>query len=88
MNAAFRREAFQKAGFFSDRMGFRGGFLSSWKKISSEENELSIRIREQTGQRIVLSPRVRVWHRAQTERTKAQYIVKHTFHLGKVERHC
>jgi glycosyltransferase involved in cell wall biosynthesis len=83
MNAAFRREAFQKAGFFSDRMGFRGGFLGSWKKISSEENELSIRIREQTGQRIVFSPRVRVWHRVQTERTKVQYIVKRAFHLGK-----
>jgi len=46
MNGAFRRNAFQKAGFFSDRKDFSDDFLGIWKNTNSERDELSIRIKK------------------------------------------
>lgn len=45
MNMAFRKEAFELAGVFSTKLG-----LNSDKGTLAEEDELSIRIRQKTGQ--------------------------------------
>jgi len=82
MNASFRRDALVKAGLFSPVIGPRGGSMAGRKKDISEDLELSLRLREVTGKRIVYNPRVKVQHRVDPNRLKMNYIVRWSYWLG------
>ncbi|MFQ6020227.1 MAG: glycosyltransferase family 2 protein [Dehalococcoidia bacterium] len=77
MNMAFRREAFALAGCFSQDMGAVQG-----KRLHGEEVDLSLRVRKETGQRIVYNPQVKVMHKAHGRRLSAKWISKTSYWTG------
>ncbi len=76
MNMAFRREAFKLAAGFSEDMGGVQG-----RRLHGEEVELSLRVRKETGGRIVYNPDVKVLHKVQG-RLSAKWISKTSYWTG------
>lgn len=77
MNMSFKREAFEIAGDFSTEIGAIQG-----KRLHGEEDELSLRIKQKTGKRIIFSPKVRVKHRVYKHRLTAKYIARSSYWIG------
>ena len=82
MNASFRREAFTLGGLFSPSIGPRSGSMSGRKRDISEDVELSLRVRQRTGKRIVYNPNARVKHRVYKDRTRFGYIIQWSYWVG------
>jgi len=81
MNASFRREAFDSGGF-EISLGPHGGGIEGWKRHMPEEIELSVRIRERTGKRIVYSPQPKVSHKVYPYKLKFKYIMQSAYLMG------
>jgi len=77
MNMAFRREAFRRAAGFSQDMGGVQG-----RRLHGEEVELSLRVRKETGGRILYNPEVRVMHKVQGRRLSTRWISKTSYWTG------
>lgn len=77
MNMAFRREAFRAAAGFSEEMGGVQG-----KRLHGEEVELSLRVRKETGGRIVYNPEVKVLHKVYSRRLSLRWIGKTSYWIG------
>jgi GT2 family glycosyltransferase len=75
MNMAFRREAFEKAGLFSNQHGFHKG-------IMAEDNEFSLRVREKTSKRLMYIPAVKVKHRVHGYRLSTRFIKARSYWIG------
>jgi glucosyl-dolichyl phosphate glucuronosyltransferase len=75
MNMGFKREAFEKAGLFSNEFGFHKGPMA-------EDNEFSLRIREKTGKKILYNPDVRLWHRVHKYRLSRKFIKERSYWIG------
>jgi GT2 family glycosyltransferase len=86
-NSCFRKEVFGLVGMLNTKlgpqdsvMGFKGREIT--KGIISEEVELSLRIKEKTGGRIIYNPKIVVNHRVQPQRLKLSYIIRWSFWTG------
>jgi glucosyl-dolichyl phosphate glucuronosyltransferase len=75
MNMGFKREAFEKAGLFSNNFGFHKGLMA-------EDNEFSIRIKEKTGKKIFYHPDVKLWHRVHKYRLSRKFIKERSYWIG------
>lgn len=72
---SFRREAFEKAGLFSNEFGFHKGPMA-------EDNEFSLRIKEKTGKKIFYFPDVKLWHRVHKYRLSQKFIKERAYWIG------
>lgn len=86
-NASFKKEAFEVAGNFDNRlgpkdgaMGFKGRELK--EGLISEEVEFSLRVKKKTRKRIVYNPEAKVWHKVYPYRTKLKYVVQWSYWTG------
>ena len=75
MNMSLRKEAFEKCGLFLNEFGFHKGPMA-------EDNEFSLRVRTQTGKRIIYCPTVRLWHRVHKYRLSQQFIKERAYWIG------
>lgn len=77
-NMSFRKEVFEKAGFFDSNIGRFGKRL-----LSGEEPELSLRIHEKMpGSEIVYDPSAVVYHRIDDSRNSFKYLLERSFYEG------
>ena len=81
-NLSFRQDAFKSSGFFNTSLGIRGRSRGGWQEPGAEETEFSLRIRQETGKRILYDPKVRVQHKVYKYRTTAGFIVKRAYWEG------
>jgi len=82
MNMSFKREAFEKAGFFKNDFGLRNSARKRWFDPPSEDVDFSIRVRSQLKKTIFFDPTVRVQHRAYKYRIKSKFIIQRSFSVG------
>ena len=75
MNMSFKREAFEKAGVFSNEFGFHKGPMA-------EDNEFSMRIKERTGKKIFYFPNIKLWHRVHKYRLSQKFIKERSYWIG------
>jgi len=75
MNMAFRREAFEKSGLFSNEYGFHKG-------IMAEDNEFSFRVREKTSKKIMFAPDVKLAHKVHRYRLADAFIKERSYWIG------
>ena len=75
MNMSFKREAFEKAGVFSNEFGFHKGPMA-------EDNEFSLRVKEKTGKKIIYVPDVKLWHRVHKYRLSGKFIKERSYWIG------
>ena len=78
MSMSFRKEAFEQCGLFATTFGLREG-----KGAVAEENELSMRVRRETGKRLIFNPQVRIRHRVYRHRLTWNFIVRRSYHIGR-----
>jgi len=77
-NMSFRREAFEKVGYFRHDIG-----RVNRKLLSGEEMEFSVRVLEKIpGSRIVYEPSAIVYHKIDEKRANLRYICKRSFYEG------
>jgi len=81
-NLSFRREAFDSSELFRTSLGAKGRGQSGWLEPGAEEAELSLRVRQRTGKRIVYNPRVRVKHKVYRYRMTVDFITKRAYWEG------
>ncbi len=72
---AFRREAFEMSGLFSNEFGFHKGSMA-------EDNEFSLRAKAKTGKRIIYCPTVRLLHRVHKYRLSWGFIRERSYWIG------
>lgn len=81
-NISFRREAFDQCGLFKTSLGIRGYSKSGWQGLGGEETELSLRVKQKTGRRIVYHPNIRVKHKVYRYRLNNSFIRKRAYWEG------
>jgi glucosyl-dolichyl phosphate glucuronosyltransferase len=79
VNLAFRRQAFERYGFFSPHLGLRGK-----RQLFCEETELCLRI-ERNGGRVVYSPQSRVRHCVDAGRFTVHWLSRRFVAQGRSE---
>lgn len=82
MNMSFRRKPLVDTDGFQSKFGLRNVRRSSWRDPPSEDVDLSFRIKEKTGGRIVYNPRVRVNHRVSTDKLNIAFLLKRALSVG------
>jgi GT2 family glycosyltransferase len=80
-NSSFRREAFDKGGFFLTETGPAKAKGRQWRGFAEDE-ELTFRIRRRTGRRVVYNPKVRVRHRVYKHRLTLRSIASNAYWIG------
>lgn len=77
-NMAFRREVFEKVGFFETFVGRFGK-----KLLGSEETELCLRLKNKYPEvKIIYDPAAIVYHKVPKERTRIGYVLKRAYYEG------
>jgi GT2 family glycosyltransferase len=76
MNMAFRKDAFDKYGLFSNDFGYHKG-------IYAEDNEISKRFKLGSGGKIQCMPRAKVWHRVHNYRFSWRFIRDRSLWIGR-----
>lgn len=77
-NMAFRKDVFQKAGYFSNYIGRHGT-----KLLACEEMELCVRISEiLPNSKILYEPTARVFHKVHSYRQTYNYLITRAFNEG------
>jgi len=84
-NISFRREAFNLCGFFKTSLGIKGYGKSGWQGVGAEETEFSLRVKWQTGKRIVYHPNIRVKHKVYRYRLSNSFIRKRAYWEGQAK---
>jgi glycosyltransferase involved in cell wall biosynthesis len=82
-NISFRREAFESVGLFPTYLGSERGGENGQQKTTAEEMELSLRVRQKTGKRIVYHPGVSIRHKVHRFRLSGKYIRRRSFIEGR-----
>jgi len=82
MNMSLRREAFEKAGYFITDFGLCDSSRKGWVDPPSEDVDLSIKIKQKTGKRIVYDPKVKVRHRVHKYRIGLRFIMRRSYSVG------
>ncbi|MFC1904349.1 glycosyltransferase family 2 protein [Chloroflexota bacterium] len=81
MNMSFRREAFEQCRLFSTTFGLNEG-----KGAVAEENDLSVRVRRETGKCIVYNPEVEIRHKVYKHRLTWNFIARRSYQIGRSRR--
>lgn len=82
MNMSFRRKAFESAEVFSPKFGLHSSHRTEWSDPPSEDVDLSLRAKRQTGKRIVYVPGAKVKHRVYKRRLSQRFIIQRSFSVG------
>lgn len=82
MNMAFRREAFAKGELFSIDFGLRNSSRLGWIDPPSEDVDLSLRIKEKTGKKIIFNPNIKVRHRVYRRRIGLRFVIQRAASVG------
>ncbi|MCD6600304.1 MAG: glycosyltransferase [Dehalococcoidia bacterium] len=82
VNISFKREAFAQCGFFKVSLEDEKSGKSDWQQPGGEETEFSIRVKRQTGKRIVYHPHIRVKHKVYSYRLSGSFIRKRAYWEG------
>jgi len=81
-NMSFRKEVFEKVGYFKSSLGRLGGRL-----IGSEEAEFSVNlIKSIPGSKIIYDPSAIVYHKVTKSRASLRYLIKRSFYEGVSKR--
>jgi len=81
-NMCFRRDVFERAGFFTSNLG-----RSRERLLGSEEAEFSLRAqRAIPNSRIIFDPSAVVYHKVSRSRSNLRYLMKRTFNEGVSKR--
>jgi glucosyl-dolichyl phosphate glucuronosyltransferase len=78
MNMSLKREAFAAAGSFNTRLGYHSPI--------AEDLELSLRVRNATGQKFLFNPAVKVWHKVYAYRISRKFVAARAHHIGTSRR--
>jgi len=81
-NISFRREAFEQCGLFKTSLGIKGYGESGWQGVGGEETEFSLRVKHQTGKRIVYHPNIKVKHKVYRYKLSSSFIRKRAYWEG------
>ena len=84
-NVSFRRKAFDQCGLFKTNLGIKGYGKSGWQGLGGEETEFSIRVKRQTGERIVYHPNIKVKHKIYRYRFSSSFIRKRAYWEGQAK---
>jgi len=84
-NVSFRRKAFDMCGLFKTNLGVKGYGKGGWQGLGGEETEFSLRVRHQTGKRIVYHPHIKVKHRVYRYRLSGSFIRKRAYWEGQAK---
>jgi glucosyl-dolichyl phosphate glucuronosyltransferase len=78
MNMSLKREAFAAAGSFNTRLGYHSPI--------AEDLEISLRVKNATGQKFLFNPEVKVWHKVYAYRISRKYVAARALHIGTSRR--
>jgi glycosyltransferase involved in cell wall biosynthesis len=81
-NLSFRREAFDKCGRFKSSLAGEGWGKSDWQQPAAQETEFCLRVKRDTGQRIVYDPGVRVRHKVYGYRLSTAFLARRAYWEG------
>jgi len=81
-NISFRREAFDHCGSFKTSLGVKGYGKGGWQGLGGEETEFSIRVKRQTGKRIIYHPNIKVKHKVYRYRFNSSFIRRRAYWEG------
>jgi GT2 family glycosyltransferase len=86
MNMAFKREAFETCGGFSESHGLKRGEEEGIERFPHEDVEFSLRVRKFTGKRIVYNPAMKVYHKVTARKMNLRFFAKHAYVQGFAKR--
>ena len=81
-NLSFRREAFDKCGWFKSSLVGEGWGKSDWQQPAAQETEFCLRVRKSTGKLIVHDPEVRVRHKVYSYRLGSRFLARRGYWEG------
>ena len=73
-NISFKREAFESDCRFQTHFGAKGGGENGKHELSGDETDFSIRIRGETGKRIIYDPSIKVQHKVYKFRLTSRFL--------------
>lgn len=84
MNSAYLAYALHHAGLFDESIGPRGGGAKAGRVfyVGAEEVELSLRVRETTGMKILYNPSIRVQHKVHAYHASLRSLTARALHFG------
>lgn len=78
-NFSFKREVFNRIGYFNENLGFTN---KGKKMLQGEEAEFSIRVIRDFGNRIIHTNSAIVYHKVPARKTRIPYLLKRSFWQG------
>jgi len=81
-NMSFRKEAFDRCGSFTTAFGLQLGGKKGWHDPPSEDVDFSLRVRKETGKRIVFNPLAQVAHKITRDRLRWRFIIRRACSVG------
>lgn len=81
-NLSFRKEAFDSCGSFTTTFGLQRGGKKGWHDPPSEDVDFSLRVRKETGKRIVFNPLAQVAHKITHDRLQWRFIIRRSCSVG------
>jgi len=84
-NMSFSRDVFDICGLFKTNLGVKGYGKGGWQGIGGEEVDFSLRVKDQTGKRIVYHPGIRVKHKVFSYRLSCEFIRKRAYWEGQAK---
>lgn len=78
-NMSFKREVFDKIGFFNENLGFAQKRAPS---IQAEEPEFALRMRQKLGKGVIYNPKAIVYHKIPPAKVKVRALLKRAFYQG------
>lgn len=81
-NLSFRKEAFESCGRFKSSLVGEGWGKSDWQQPAAQETEFCLRVKRDTGKRIVYDPNVRVRHKVYGYRLSSSFLARRAYWEG------
>lgn len=78
-NMSFKREVFEKVGYFNERLGF-GKRGTSY--MQGEEADFTIRMRQEMGKGVIYNPEAVVYHKIPEWKTSPRVLLRRSFYQG------
>jgi len=78
-NMSFKREVFDRIGYFNEKLGF-GKRGTSY--IQGEEPEFAIRMKRGMGKGVIYNPAALVYHRIPESKTRPKVLLRRSFYQG------
>jgi len=81
-NLSFRTRAVKQSGLFNTELGVKGRGKAGWQEPGGEETDLCLRIRRETGMKIVYLPDVIVHHKVYKYRISHNFVTRRAYWEG------